>query len=390
LHSRLDHLPPTVTDRKLIALLGSVLAIAPTPESTSALRLSFFQSNFSWQTLVELAAAHEVLPPFIFSLNQRALLPPLPAKLTKEARAAHVTSRLASAYADHLEHQSDLRSQLIAALIALNAQGIVPVLLKGAAHLTMPRPGWHEARAMRDLDLLVRAEDAGRAHALLASLGYRADPNPPPVDRHLPELYMPGRSGTIEIHTEALAFPARRALTTEEVFARAEGRDSYEVRFKVLPPPWHALHGLLHHQLSDRGHARRMLAVKGLWEFARVAAELSPQAWGDIITQAEQREILTVLSSWAIQANRLFGLEAPTKLFGFEAGRKHADATFKRARMSQGARQALFVADKLKFAFAPRTLALRYGDSSAGTAALRHIGFLWSRRGQLARRWLGR
>jgi Uncharacterised nucleotidyltransferase len=385
----LDHLPPTVTDEGLLALLGGVLAVKPTQQSDSALRLQFFQPDFSWQALVDLAAAHEVLPPLILSLRERALLPPLSSKLTDDARSAHVTSRLAAAYADHLGRQSDLRQQLFGALTALNAADIVPVLLKGAVHLTLQRPPWHEARAMRDLDLLVGADDASRAHALLASLGYRADPNPPPLDRHLPELFMPGRAGTIEIHTDALSFPARYALTTDEVLRQAEERNFDGTRYKVLPSHWHALHGLLHHQLSDRGHARRMLTVKGVWEFARASAELSPRAWDVIVAHAEERKILDMLSSWAVQANRLFELEAPDALLRFEFGRKHADATFKRARMAYGVRQALFVADKLNFAFAPRTLALRYGESSTGGAALRHIGFLWSRRGQMARRWLG-
>ena len=57
----------------------------------------------------------------------------------------------------------------MAALAALNADGIVPVLLKGAVHLTLPQAEWHQARAMRDLDILVRAEHAERANKILSS-----------------------------------------------------------------------------------------------------------------------------------------------------------------------------------------------------------------------------
>jgi len=386
----LDHLPPTVTDNDLLALLGSTLSVTPSQQASTSLRLRSFQPGFSWQALVDLAAEHEVLPPLIFALNERALLPPLPTKLSAQTREAHVTTRLASAYDRHLARQSDLEQQLLTALAALNASDIVPVLLKGAVHLTAQGPTWHRSRSMRDLDLLVRAADAGKAHSLLLSLGYRADRNPPPLDRHLPELWLPGRAGTIEIHTEALSFPARYALTTDEVWSHARASTLKGTRFQTLPPGWHAFHGLLHHQLSDRGHVRRILAIKGLWEFARVGAELSPDEWNAIIAHAEQRDIFAMLSSWAVQANRLFELRAPETLLRFEAGREHADATFKRARASYRLRQTLFVADKLKFAFAPRTLALRYGESNVGRAALRHIGFLWGRRGQMARRWLGR
>jgi hypothetical protein len=92
----LDRLPPTVTDDELLALLGRVLENDPTPESTSELRLLFFQPGFSWQALVDLTATHEVLPPFIFASNQRSLLPPLAATLSDEARVGHLTSRLAT------------------------------------------------------------------------------------------------------------------------------------------------------------------------------------------------------------------------------------------------------------------------------------------------------
>ena len=386
----MERLPPTIANGDLLAFLGTALANAPTPQSTSQLRLRSFQPGFSWQALVDLAVAHEVLPPLVFALNQRSLLPPIPAKLDEAARTTHVTSRLATAYRDHLDRQADLRAQLEAAIVALNGEGIVPVLLKGAMHLTITQPAWHEARGMRDLDILVRASEAENANSILSSLGYRADRDRPPLDQHLPELRLPGRAGTIEIHTEALSFSARYALGTEQVFAVAETRSHAGATFRILPPEWHLLHGLLHHQLADRGHARRMLAIKGLWEFSRVGGEVSPQGWRAIVEHAEQRKFLDVLSSWSVQANQLFGLEAPQNLLASEAGRKHAAATFRRARSSRGLRQALFIADKLRFAFAPETLALRYGQGgNAGAAALRHLGFLWRRRSQMARRWLG-
>jgi hypothetical protein len=132
-----------------------------------------------------------------------------------------------------------------------------------------------------------------------------------------------------------------------------------------------------------------MLALKGLWEFANVAREVSPSGWEAIIAHAEERDILTALSSWAVQANRLFGLSCPAILLASASGINHADATFKRAYQPMTLRQAFFFCDKLSFAFAPSTMMQRYGRAS-GAAALRHMAFLWRRRGQAARRWLGR
>jgi hypothetical protein len=386
----LDFLPPTITDQGLLTLLCRVLENEPTPQSTAELRLRSFQPGFSWQALVDLAVAHEVLPPLILALTQRSLLPPLPRRISVSDRDGHVTSQLAAAYDEHLRRQADLRSQLQTVVRALDAENIVPVLLKGAVHLTLDQPEWHKARSMRDLDILVHPTEARVATQVLASLGYCQDADPPPLDRHLPEQWLPGRAGTIEIHIEALSFPARYALTTEEVLSRAVMQTFAGTTIRVLPLEWHLLHGMLHHQLSDRGHARRMLALKGLWEFSNVGSGLTPEGWSTIIAHAEERNILEMLSSWSVQAHELFGLNAPRQLLAFPPGRKRAAATFRHASKPYRLRQTLFILDKLRFAFSPGTLRLRYaGQGNGWKHALRHLGFLWRRRSQMARRWLG-
>ena len=385
----MDSLPPTIVGGELLALLGRALETENSLQSSQELRIHFFEPGFSWQRLVDFACAHAVLPPLVFNLKRRRLLPPLPQSIDPKLTESHVTLRLEAAYLEHLSRQGDLRDQLTKVLGALNRVGVVPMLLKGAVHLTLPQTEWHEAREMRDLDILVRSGEAQAAARTLVSLGYEADGDPPPLDRHLPEMHLPGRAGAIEIHTEALSFNARPALTTKEVWTYAERRSLDGFTFFSLRPEWHLLHGLLHHQLADRGHARRMLALKGLWEFANVAREVSPSGWEAIIAHAQERSILTALASWAVQADRLFGLRSPASLLAVAGGIKHADATFKRAYQPMALRQAFFFCDKLSFAFAPRTMAQRYGRAS-GAAVLRHIAFLWRRRGPAARRWLRR
>jgi lauroyl/myristoyl acyltransferase len=379
----LDRLPPTIKDTGLLALLGNVLEAEPTSQSTGALRLRSFQPGFSWQALVDLAIVHDVLPPLVFALTQRGLLPPVPQTLREEARAAHVTTRLSAAYQQHLERQADLREQLKTVTAALNSHGVIPVLLKGSVHLTKTQPRWHEARGMRDLDILVGASEAEGAYRILLSLGYAPDRDPPPLDRHLPELRLPRRAGAVEVHTEALSFLGRHALTTEETFARAEPHAFEGTKLQMLSGEWHLLHGLLHHQLADRGHARRILAIKGLWEFSRVGAEVATEGWRAIIDHAEKGGLLDVLSSWAIQANRLFGLGVPSDLLEFEPGQRHAEATFRHAGNARVFRQAGFTADRLRLAFAPKTLAARYRAHRGGApTAMRHLGFLLRRRAQ--------
>ncbi|GAF81539.1 unnamed protein product, partial [marine sediment metagenome] len=237
----------------------------------------------------------------------------------------------------------------------------------------------HEARQMRDLDILVRTSEARLANELLLSMGYRSEREPPPLDRHLPELHLPAGIAAVELHIEALAFPACYVLSTDEVWRKAEPRNFAGASMRVLPPQWHLLQGLLHHQLADHGHAWRLFGMKGLWEFAMCAHELSPDGWRSLVEYAERHDIMEMLGSSAVQANGLFGLSIPDVLVISNEARRHAEATLRRARAPLASRRALFVAQKLRFGFSPETLAHRYKPSDEeglAKSALRHLMFL--------------
>jgi Uncharacterised nucleotidyltransferase len=374
----LDELPPSIPDMRLLGLLGGILAVRNDLPDTAALRLKFFSSEFSWQALVDLATTHGVLAPLIFALSRRTLLPPVPNSLRGLDAEGHVTNRLNAAYGQHLARRDDLRRQLADSLATLNARGIVPILLKGARHLIDPALPWAEAREMRDLDLLISSQEGEGALAALVALGYVAEPHPPPIDQHLPELQREGHA-TIELHTHALAFNARKLLTTAEVRARAVPQDFAGRRCLVLPDEWHLLHGLLNHQVSDRGHARHVLAIKGLWELAILGNELSEPGWRSISAHLLGHGQADILASWLVQANRLFGLRLPDGVEISDAARAHADTTFRTAHSPDWMRWGRFTADKLAFAFARETLAVRYDmpeqEVTAGEV-VKHLTFL--------------
>src|SRR5262249_3907589 len=163
-------------------------------------------------------------------------------------------------------------------LRALNAAGIDVLIIKGARHLVVDDGAWTMARGMRDLDLVVHAPQSDAALACLHGLGYRSSGPSGTQDHHLPYLRIEDRHGSVELHCEALAYNARGLLSTEDAWRWSQLRDADGSRFRVLPAEWHLLHGLLHHQVSDRGHPRRVLALKGLWEFAMLGNALAPAA----------------------------------------------------------------------------------------------------------------
>ena len=351
----MELLPPPISDPGLFALLADILSVSGDTAGDERLRLRLVGT--SWQALVDLADAQGVLPPLVWALRRRALLLPVPSGLAPADLARHPTMQLETSYQRHLERRRRQRIQLAAVIGALNRAYIQPCLIKGARYLLAPVGSWSEARDIRNLDLLVRPDDAERAVAALAAEGYTADPNFGPTDQHQPELSKAGCPSAVELHIEALAFSARAILPTDEVWRRGARLSISHGAFIVLPEEWQLLLGLLHHQISDRGHVRHVLAIKPLWEFAMLGSELPDQGWhfiGAHMAEAGQGE---VLADWIVQAAELLGLRYPPHIAISQRARTHALATIAAARRPMWLRRVGFLADQFRFGFSRDTMA---------------------------------
>lgn len=390
----MELLPPSISNLRLLSLLGNILAVQATPEDTAKLRLAFVDREFSWQRLADFAEAQGMIFPLIWSLSKRGLLLPVPAKHRAQAHVDHPTAVLRSAYAHYLERRRKQREQLLAIISTLNAAGITPLLLKGARYLIDPKQAWREARDMRDLDILVREDDGQKALAALIRAGYRSEPDFFPVDQHFPLLMLSGFPSAVELHTEALAYAARKILPTEAVWRHAIRGPADHGEFYILSDEWHLLLGVLHHQVSDRGHARRLLALKGLWEFAALGEELPSPGWHAIAQHMAAQGQLDVLASFIAQAHRLFGLACPAEVAISSEARAHAKSTFTRASLPYSLRRGLFLADQLRFGFSRETMAVRYGSPEQAmslSSLARHLAFLARyHRGRILGRITGR
>jgi hypothetical protein len=68
----------------------------------------------------------------------------------------------------------------------------------------------------------------------------------------LPALQHPGQPVALEIHIQSLSIAGQRIMSTQHVWAHAVKASNGP--FFVLPTKWHTLHGLLNHQIHDRGY----------------------------------------------------------------------------------------------------------------------------------------
>src|SRR6185369_5477040 len=128
---------------------------------------------------------------------------------------------------------------------------------------------------------------------------------------------------------------------------------------------WQALHCLLHHQLSDRGYARRILALKPLWEWTMLTRDWSQTQWQTIFTPIGETAAVDLLGSWLVQAHRLFGARLPEFIPISAAATANAAETLDLALAPHWRRRLGFVVDQLRYAFAKDVLAARYGKAAA-------------------------
>jgi len=365
--------PGDIGDGAILALLGELLRPEFDPAATGALRVRMMGPAFSWQALVDLARGQGVLLPLTFALSAKKLLPPIPRSMA--GLDHHVGVVLDRTYAQHLAWRQSDQRQLDEVLRLLGGIGTPPLLLKGARYLVDPLGAWCEARTMSDIDILLPPDHAKTAFSALLAEGYRQMVDDefvygPTHSHHLPALVHPDHALAVEIHTDALSVAGRRLLPTELVWSHASS-PAADGRCLVLPPVWHALHGLLHHQVQDRGHIQRTLNLKALWEWTMLARAFTATDWETVGAFARQAGATDVLDSWLLQAERLLGSAPPLPRTSAPSATAHADATLRLAFQPYWLRRARSVADQLRTSFARETLAGKY-DVAPTQVSLRH------------------
>jgi hypothetical protein len=158
--------------------------------------------------LSDLAACLRGSPPpdadwlgIIEDANRSLVTPALAARLRPEACPEDVAAYLRLIFERNAARNTRLQGQLDEVASCLNAAGIVPTLIKGAAWLRASPPERIGERMLTDLDIIVPAENIDAAMRTLAATGFQADSEIGEAHHHFKaDLFRSSDAAMVDLH----------------------------------------------------------------------------------------------------------------------------------------------------------------------------------------------
>ncbi len=288
-----------------LAFLGR--ALSPVDAGSVGELRDDFGGPLAWESVVELASHHLVTPTLYRSLDAKGLLSELPAEVRSYLEAVHELNG---------ERNRRISDQLRGIVAALNAAGIEPVLLKGAAYLAADLYGDPAARLIGDIDLLVPGDELPAAVAALATIGYREagieDYSFTGHHHHTP-LVRDGDVAAVELHSAPVARAFARLLPAEQMFAGARRVDLDGGRARLPAPQDQVVHNIVHAQLADRHYWLALVPLRPLSDLVRLRAAGAGQIdWPAVLAGFDRGGHGSACRAWLMAAEQLLGDRLPS------------------------------------------------------------------------------
>jgi hypothetical protein len=190
--------------------------------------------------LLQRAGAQLVTPSLAGALADAGLLGRLPEEVRGYLQAVRDLNHARNA---------TLYGELVRVAAALNAAGVEPQLLKGAAALL---PGQYPGagdRVIGDLDLRIPGEQYAVAAEAVHGLGYRFAEGravEPGAHHHGAPLLHPDKPVSVELHQRTLYDPAQNADLEQGMVLTAVTLPGTDARVRLADPGTRLLHNFLH------------------------------------------------------------------------------------------------------------------------------------------------
>ena len=210
-------------------------------------------------------------------------------------------------HAANLERNAALRRQIVEVAEAMTAEGLEPLLIKGAALLALPGDPAAETRMIGDIDLVAGPERA-EMDGVLRRLGYAV------VDGtargHSAGTYWRGYSaGGIDLHAR---LPVRMApvIFEADLAARTERVRLGDAVVRVPDATLHVALNIAHEMLHDQGLYTGLTEVRYVLELRDVVCRSQrPIDWDWLARKCENPAFALALELQARMARELLGFD---------------------------------------------------------------------------------
>ena len=223
---------------------------------------------------------------------------------------APVADFLADVLSRNRRRNEALCGQLAEAVSALNAAGVTPVLLKGAAGLVTRGPAWRDGRILCDLDILVRPAEIETALSVLAALGYKAFRRQQGEDPHaVAELARAGDRASIDLHQRPPGPPGMAEIA--DLRERASPVETGGGARALIPDAACQLYLLvLHDQFHDGDYWSGRLNLRHLLDIGDLIEERAVD-WARLDALVGTAVVRHALDTELIDAGWLTGVRLP-------------------------------------------------------------------------------
>jgi hypothetical protein len=223
-----------------------------------------------------------------------------------------VSGYIGELFARNLARNDRLAEQLAEALAALNARGIMPMLLKGSAMLaTTPRMTMGR-RLISDLDIVVSPDEVEPAYDCLFGLGYRASYEAPDGDaKWYVDLARPGDVGMIDLQRGP---PGHRFFYSASGDARQHCRLLEQGSAYIPSATYHALMLIIHDQFQDSDYWVGKTDLRHLLDLRDLADAPDGIDWNLLVSLAPGRLARNAIETQLITLSALLGVSVPQPL----------------------------------------------------------------------------
>jgi hypothetical protein len=214
----------------------------------------------------------------------------------------------------NLIRNTRLKAQLAQMVIALNDEGVVPVLLKGSALLATWDQRSASYRLISDLDILVAPHEFHKALSCSIRLGYRIHyRSPPEAAKGYADLGRPEDAAMIDLQQErpGHGFFYRSHRTPEHYCRRLSGEQGVAY---VPTASYQALMLVFHDAFQDYDYWLGIIDLRHLLDLRDLINSRDGSDWNDLASLTPSRLAHNALAAQFLTLQSLLGVAPPLDL----------------------------------------------------------------------------